>query len=91
MDSTGLFRVFHQHRNERFSLFNPKHVVLGHLVVCVVHEVRIGGRRFGLHVPGSERDSNVVGGVAEVQDERGVLACHRAIEAGQGLHCGKAT
>ena len=53
----------------------------------VVHQVRVGWWCFGLHVPRRERVANVVGVVAEVENERRVLLGMCAVQSRQGLHC----
>ena len=63
-----------QQRDDALDLVGPEHAELVEVVAGVVEQVRVGRRGDGRAVVGLERGADVLGLVAEVEDERAVLA-----------------
>ncbi len=72
--------------DDGLDLVGPQHAVLVEGVAGVVEQVRVGGRGDGGAVVGLEGGADLLGVVAEVEDERAVLVRVDPVEPGQRLH-----
>jgi hypothetical protein len=75
-----------QQGHDGVDLVGPEHAVLVEGVAGVVEQVGIGGRGDDGAVVGLERGPDLLGVVAEVEDERAVLVRVDPVEPGQRLH-----
>ena len=75
-----------QQGDDGLDLVGPQHAVLVEGVAGVVEQVRVGRWGDGRAVVGLEGGADLLGVVAEVEDERAVLVRVDPVEPGQGLH-----